>query len=189
MASAKTSVVSFGCILLFCFRHKAVCLASFKHRMNALCAIVKSKHRRMDVGNTGNNTWSFRVWFVVYSVWTTKNAITWASASVKKQWRLMEEDYKPQRVPFHEQCFHHYSNPMGNLQDCTSIVGYHNATKCCTCFSTAVMPYATFHNGPLIITWMRAELLFHRIRKIVPEMGPWPTKHYSKNNIIVYKNW
>ena len=41
---------------------------------------------------------------------------------------------------------------------CIAFVGYHIATKFCTCHdSTAVMPCAKFHSNPFATTWMRVE--------------------------------
>ena len=47
---------------------------------------------------------------------------------------------------------------------CNSVVGYHNATKRCTCHnSTAIVPCARFHSDHLSKNLMRVEWNFHRI--------------------------
>ena len=65
---------------------------------------------------------------------------------------------------FREGFFHHNWNSMENLNKCNLIVGYHNATKFCTCHdSTAVMSCVKCHSNHCIIAWMRTEWNFHLI--------------------------
>ena len=66
--------------------------------------------------------------------------------------------------PFHERFPHRNSNSMGNWFQCNCIVGYHIATKFCTCHdSTTVVPYAKFDSDHFSTSWTSAERIFHRI--------------------------
>ena len=63
------------------------------------------------------------------------------------------------RGPFHERFFRRKENPMESWDRAISVIPWYHATKFCACShdSTAVMPYAKFHNDHFIITWMKAE--------------------------------
>ena len=65
--------------------------------------------------------------------------------------------------PFHQWYFHGNSNLMETFTF-NSIVGYHTATKFCSCHdSTAVMQCAKFHSNFFTTTWMGAEWNFRQI--------------------------
>ena len=95
--------------------------------------------------------------------WNLKfRKLLWKKITVESGiWKMKALSF---RDLFHKWFFHQNSNSMENLFECNSIVGYHIASKFCTCHdSIAVMPCATFHSDHFITTWMRAKWNFHRI--------------------------
>ena len=68
------------------------------------------------------------------------------------------------QMPISRTIFHPNWNSTENMFSCNSILGYHIATKFCTCHDDiTVVPCAKLHSDYFTSTWMRAKLNLHRI--------------------------